>query len=267
VISADGDGSYRIAPHALHIWPRRDLMLMALPNQDGSFTVTLFLPFAGADGFDALQSESDVLSLFERFFPNALPLIPDLARTFFENPTGKLGTVRCQPWNTGGGALLVGDAAHAIVPFFGQGMNSGFEDCTLLDDLLRKHPRGAWQSVFADFNRVRKSDAEAIADMALENFVEMRDSVADADFLLGKQIDHRLEQAMPQLYRSRYSMVMYSHIPFATAFAAGAIQHEIRDELRQGIDHVDELDLERARDLIDRKLTPFLREHGVSLDY
>ncbi len=207
------------------------------------------------------------MRLFREHFPDAVPLIPDLAESFFRNPTGELGTVRCGPWNRDGRTLLIGDAAHAIVPFFGQGMNLGFEDCTVLGQLLERHPRGDWDAVFPALSRRRKPNADAIADMALENFVEMRDRVGDAAFLLRKQVEHRLEQEMPETYRSRYSMVMYSHIPFRIAYEAGRIQDRILRELCEGLDALGGLDVDRARRLIDERLTPFLRQNEVSLDY
>lgn len=267
VIPAGPDGSFLIERRALHIWPRGELMLMALPNLDGSFTVTLYLPHRGDFGFDTLTTEESVNALFRRFFPDAIPLIPELAASFLANPTGVLGTVRSAPWHHLDRAMLLGDAAHAIVPFFGQGMNSGFEDCTVLAQLLDEAAGDDWSVVFSELDRRRKPNCDAIADMALENFVEMSERVGDAAFLLRKAVEHRLEQAMPRLYRSRYSMVMYSHIPFRVAFDAGRIQQTILDELCRDLATVDALDLERARALIDRRLTPFLDEHGVQLDY
>ncbi|MCP3980205.1 MAG: FAD-dependent monooxygenase [bacterium] len=261
------DRGARIELNALHIWPRGRVMLMALPNLDGSFTVTLYLPYEGPSGFAELDDEAEVLSFFERQFPDAVALIPDLTREFFENPTGNLGTVRCLPWHVGGKAALVGDAAHAIVPFFGQGMNCGFEDCTELGRLIDADEHDDWGTLFAAYQSARKGNADAIADMALENFVEMRDRVGDAGFLLRKQVEHRLEVEMPQRFRSRYSMVMYSHIPYRAARDAGRIEDEILDELCRSIDSAEALDLDAARALIERKLTPFLDANGINLNY
>ncbi len=265
-IPPDDRGAFRIEAHALHIWPRGSFMLMALPNVDGSFTATLYLPYQGARGFDRLADPDGVRALFRSAFPDAIALMPDLERAFFANPTGSLGTVRCRPWRVGGRALLIGDAAHAIVPFFGQGMNTGFEDCSVLADLLDARGND-FDAVFAEFERRRKPDADAIADMALENFVEMRDRVADDRFLLRKAVEHRLEVEMPRSYRSRYSMVMYSHIPFAVAREAGRVQEGILDDLCAGIESPDALDVERARRLVDTRLTPLLRARNVRLDY
>ncbi len=268
LIPAGTSGEYRIEKNALHIWPRGRIMLMALPNLRGSFTVTLYMPNEGPHGFESLKTEEDAAGLFGREFPDAVPLIPDLASALLSNPTGVLGTVRCRPWHLGGRAVLIGDAAHAIVPFFGQGMNCGFEDCRVLDELIEHHGTDRWETVFEAFTSVRKENADAIADMALENFVEMRDHVGDASFLLAKRVEHRLEERMPREYRSRYSMVMYgSEIPYRVAQGAGEIQREILGELCEGLDSEDGLDEERARRLIRERLTPFLESHSVRLDY
>jgi len=265
-IPAAADGSFRIRRDALHIWPRGALMLMALPNVDGTFTVTLYLPYVGEISFDSLDTQQKVRDFFEEQFADAVPLIPDFAASYFVNPTGNLGTVRCAPWNHGGQALLIGDAAHGIVPFFGQGMNCGFEDCSMLDDLLDRHGADL-EAVFERLGRTRKPDSDAIADMAIENFVEMRDLVGDERFLLRKQVEHRLEREFPRDYRSRYSMVMYSSIPYSLAKQAGEIQQSILDSLCDELDAVENLNLPAARTLIAEKLAPFLERHGVSLDY
>ena len=259
-------GAFRLDERALHIWPRGGSMMMALPNPDGSFTVTLYLPHRGPQGFAGLDSAARVQELFRALFPDALPLIPGLDREFFSNPTGELGTVRCGPWNCAGRTALVGDAAHALVPFFGQGMNCGFEDCTVLDELLERY--GAdFDALLPEYARLRKPEADAIADMALENFVEMRDRVGDPAFLLRKQVEHRLEQTMPREYRSRYSMVAFSLIPYSAAREAGRIQDGILDELCRGLRSADELDLDRAQRLVAERLTPFLRARSIRLDY
>ena len=266
VIPPAEGGGFRLDERALHIWPRGGSMMMALPNPDGSFTVTLYLPHRGAHGFEGLDTEARVLELFRSLFPDAIPLIPGLPHEFFANPTGELGTVRCGPWNCGGRTALVGDAAHAIVPFFGQGMNCGFEDCTVLDELLA-HGGTELDRVLPEYARLRKGEADAIADMALENFVEMRDRVGDAAFLVRKQVEHKLEQTMPREYRSRYSMVAFSLIPYSAAREAGRIQDGILDELCRGLRSVDALDLDRARELVAERLTPFLCSRSIALDY
>lgn len=266
-IPAAAGGAYPIEKHALHIWPRGERMLMALANLDGSFTVTLYLPMEGEDSFATLRVAADVRRFFEREFPDAIPLIPDLEQSFFANPTGTLGTVRCHPWHLGDRVLLVGDAAHAIVPFFGQGMNAGFEDCTELDRLLDELGHDAWGELFARFSEMRKPHTDAIAEMALENFVEMRDRVGDEAFLLRKAVEHRLEEACPTEYRSRYSLVMYGGVPYRTAQKAGVIQQQILDELCGELSRAEDLDLARARALIRERLAPFLRLTRVSLEY
>jgi kynurenine 3-monooxygenase len=266
LIPADEAGEYRIEKNALHIWPRGEIMLMALPNLDGSFTVTLYLPEQGGSSFAELESADEVRDLFERQFPDSIPLIPDLTEVYAANPEGFLGTVRCYPWHFEDRVALIGDAAHAIVPFFGQGMNAGFEDVTVLDSLMDEHDE-EWGAVFDAYSRARKPHADAIADMALENFVEMRDRVGDAEFLLRKQVEHRLERDWPSEYRSRYSLVMYGDVPYRVALEAGLIQREILDELCRDLGSVEQLDSGRARGLIREKLAPYLARHSVVLDY
>src|SRR5271165_5118243 len=178
-ISAGSRGEHLLETHALHIWPRGNHMLIALPNIDGTFACILFLPFEGGDSFAGMTTSAKVLQFFQSRFPDAVPLMPELAENYFDNPTGAMVTIKCSPWHVEGRALLLGDAVHAIVPFFGQGINCGFEDCTCLVELLERH--GAdWSQVFAAFETERKVNTDAIADMAIENFVEMRDRVADA---------------------------------------------------------------------------------------
>ena len=266
LIPADDTGGFRIEEHALHIWPRGHFMMMALPNLDGSFTVTLYLPQTGTPSFVSLDAPEEVRDLFEREFPDAIPLIPGLAQEFFENPAGRLGTVRCRPWTLEDRVALIGDAAHAIVPFFGQGMNCGFEDCVVLDEVLNRHG-DHWKAAFDEYSTLRKPAADAIADMAIENFEEMRDHVGDPEFLLRKKVEHRLENAFPDEYRSRYSMVVYSQIPYHRVQEAGRIQSRILAEICAGIHDPEEAQLERARELIRERLSPFFRKHSLTLDY
>jgi len=260
------DGGFTMDPRALHIWPRGEFMLMGLPNPDGSFTATLYLPHEGRNSFAELTDDRAVRGFFDREFPDAVPLLPALTSEFADHPTGELGTVRCSPWHSNGNAALIGDAAHAVVPFFGQGMNAGFEDCTVLAELLERH-EGDWERTLPAYDASRKPNDDAIADMALDNFVEMRERVGDPAFLLRKQIEHRLEQAFPTEYRSRYSMVVYSRIPYAVAQQAGRIQAKLLDGWCTGIRAAGELDLNAARQAIRESLTPFLEEHGARLDY
>jgi kynurenine 3-monooxygenase len=247
------DGAFRMEKNALHIWPRGGFMLIALPNLDGSFTATLFLPNEGADSFAALQTGEAVTAFFEARFTDAVPLLDDLAGSFLRNPTGTLGTIRCRPWHHRGNAVILGDAAHAIVPFHGQGMNAGFEDCVALDGCIDAHG-GDWARVFAAFEGARKPDAEAIADMALENYVEMRDAVRDPAFLLRRELAWKLEALYPDIFIPRYSMVMFHLMPYAEAYRRGTVQAEILAELTASARALDEVDLGRARRLIEEKL-------------
>ncbi|MEE9141570.1 MAG: NAD(P)/FAD-dependent oxidoreductase [Gammaproteobacteria bacterium] len=246
-------GSFRIEKNALHIWPRGGHMLIALPNLDGSFTVTLFLPNEGEPGFSSLDTPETVEAFFEEQFADALLHLPDLTEQFFENPTGSLGTVRCWPWCVGGRSLLVGDAAHAIVPFHGQGMNAAFEDCFVLDGCLDSEDN--WDAAFDAYQRRRKADADAIADMALENYIEMRDSVRHPRFHLQKQLAFELERRHPGVFVPRYSLVMFHHVPYSEAQRRGEIQKRILGTLTEGIDNLADVDLERADELVLSELT------------
>jgi len=249
------DGSFRLDPTALHIWPRRTYMLIALPNLDGSFTCTLFLPYQGPESFESLTTETAVQTFFEAQFPDAVPLLPDLLTDFFTNPTGPLGTIRCAPWHVGGQSLLIGDAAHAIVPFFGQGMNCAFEDCTVLDACLETHP-GDWKKVFATFEAERKKNTDAIAHMALDNYLEMRDRVADPAFLLRRKAGLALERLLPDTFIPMYSMVSFHRIPYAEALRRGNIQEEILVALCEGRTRLEEIDWTKAETLVLTTLSP-----------
>jgi kynurenine 3-monooxygenase len=248
-------GRFRMDKNALHIWPRGEFMLIALPNVDGSFTVTLFLPNRGEESFEALTTPEDVHALFARRFADAIPLMPRLAEDFFGNPTGHLETIRCAPWSFEDQALVLGDAAHAIVPFHGQGMNAAFEDCSAFDRSLRD-PDRPWNEIFAEFEKRRRRDTDAIADMALENYVEMRATVREPKFQLKKDLSFRLEERHPGRFIPRYSMVMFHTIPYAEAKRRGAIQEEILDELTGRAASLDEVDLARADRLIAERLGP-----------
>jgi kynurenine 3-monooxygenase len=239
--------------NALLIWPRGEYMLIALPNADGSFTATLFLPNQGEESFQALTTPEAVHALFQRRFPDAIPLIPGLVEDFFGNPTGHLETIRCEPWSFEDHALVLGDAAHAIVPFHGQGMNAAFEDCSAFDRSLRD-PDRPWNEVFAEFEERRRPNTDAIADMALENYVEMRSTVREPKFQLKKDLSFRLEERHPGVFIPRYSMVMFHTIPYADAKRRGAIQEEILDELTSRAASVEEVDFARADRLIAERL-------------
>ena len=254
-IPAGSGGKHQIEKNALHIWPRGNYMLIALPNVDGTFACILFLPFEGKDSFEKMVSRSAVTEFFEARFPDVVPLMPDVADNFFANPTGSMVTVKCAPWHVAGRALLLGDAAHAIVPFFGQGINCGFEDCTVLLELLDQHGP-EWEKVFGEFEQARKNNTDAIADLAVENFVEMRDRVADPRFLLRKKLELALEALYPRQFVPKYSMVTFHRIPYMIARKRGEQQERILAELSERIDRVEDADWKRADELIRGQLAP-----------
>lgn len=223
-------GEHRLEKNALHIWPRGQFMLIALPNVDGSFTVTLFLPYEGDPSFEALSNTADVQEFFKKTFPDALDLMPSLLDDWNNNPTSSLVTIQCYPWMKNN-ILLIGDASHAVVPFYGQGMNSGFEDCRVLNELIVKHNHN-WKDIFDNFQQLRKPDADAISELALENFVEMRDHVADDMFLLRKKLEAMLHEQYPDKWIPQYSMVTFhDEMSYSEAREIGQRQKEIMDEV------------------------------------
>ncbi len=250
-IPAGPNGTFLLEQNALHIWPRKSYMLIALPNTDGSFTCTLFYPYKGENSFESLTTPEDVTAFFRRDFPDAADLMPDLTEEFFDNPTGALVTVKCSPWHHGK-TCLIGDAAHAIVPFFAQGMNSGFEDCLILDDLLAARGTAPdWPTLFAEFKTRRKPNTDAIADMAVENFIEMRDLVTDPHFLLKKEIGFALEKRWPDRFVPRYTMVIFRpDIPYDEARRRSIAQDGVLEELCRGIKSADDIDWEKADALL-----------------
>lgn len=219
------DGSLKMEKTALHIWPRKNFMLIALPNTDGTFTCTLFLPFEGEASFAALKTEQDVKAFFNAHFPDAVPMMPTLVEDFFNNPTSSLITTHIHPWHYNDKSALIGDAAHAIVPFYGQGMNAGFEDCSVLASLINEYGED-WNAILNAYDRKRKPNGDAVAELALLNFVEMRDKVADPVFLERKKIEKELGKLYPDQFISVYEMVSFSHIPYNTAL--GCIQAQDR---------------------------------------
>src|SRR5438874_163063 len=230
------DGSWQMEKEALHIWPRKSFMMIALPNPDGSFTCTLFWEFEGPRSFATTKTDDDVRRFFEEEFPDAVPLMPNLLDDFRNNPTGSLVTIRCAPWFYKDKIALVGDAAHAVVPFYGQGINAAFEDCVVLDECLAEFaPATAGQSVggpdreraFAEYFQRRKVNADALADLALENFIEMRDKTASRTFRVKKKLDHFLEAALPGIYLPLYTMVTFTRIPYSTAARRARMQDRI----------------------------------------
>ncbi len=219
-IPPDKTGNFQIEKHALHIWPRHQFMMIALPNKDGSFTVTLFLAFEGKKSFANLQTPADVRSFFQTEFPDAYPLLDQLETRFFNNPTGSLATLKCYPWQINHKFLLIGDAAHAIVPFYGQGMICSFEDCRIINQLLN-HFDDNWDRLMETYPPSRKPDTDAIADLAEANFYEMRDHVANPVFVRKRQLEIRLEREIPE-YNSKYSLVTFRpDLPYAFAKALG----------------------------------------------
>jgi kynurenine 3-monooxygenase len=217
------EGSWQMEKNALHIWPRKSFMMIALPNPDGSFTCTLFWEFKGPRSFATTQTDEDVLRFFDEEFPDAVPLMPSLLQDFRDNPTGSLVTIRCAPWFYRDKVCLVGDAAHAVVPFYGQGMNAAFEDCVVLDGCLEEF-RGNREQAFAEYFRRRKENADALANLAIGNFIEMRDKTASKTFRAKKKLDHTLEAALPGIYLPLYTMVTFTRMPYARAAKRAHIQ-------------------------------------------
>jgi kynurenine 3-monooxygenase len=220
------DGSWRMEKNALHIWPRKSFMMIALPNPDGSFTCTLFWEFEGPRSFATTKTDDEVCDFFREEFPDAVPLMPTLLNDFRENPTGSLVTIRCAPWYYKDKVAIVGDAAHAVVPFYGQGMNAAFEDCVVLDQGLAEFPNNR-ERAFTEYFSRRKENADALADLALENFIEMRDKTASKTFRTKKKLDHFLEAALPGIYLPLYTMVTFTRIPYAEAARRGRRQDRI----------------------------------------
>jgi kynurenine 3-monooxygenase len=249
------EGNFLFERNALHIWPRKDYMLIALPNLDGSFTGTLFFPFEGAMSFEQLDNEDKVKDFFRQEFPDASKLIPDLAKQFFRHPTSSLVTVKCFPWIREDYFCLIGDAAHAIVPFFGQGMNAGFEDCRILNGLVDKHNHN-WGRILDEFQQLRKPDGDAIADLAVNNFVEMREKTADPIFLLQKKIEANLHEKYPDAWTPAYSQVTFSpHTRYSEALEKSKRQESIMEEIMKlpGIENT--WKEERIEQLILSKIT------------
>ena len=227
-IPADKNGNHVISKEHLHIWPRGDYMLIALPNMDGSFTVTLFLSYSeGLYNFDNLVTEEKIIEFFKKDFPDTLSLIPDILKEFENNPTGMLGTIKCYPWSYKGNTLLLGDSSHAIVPFYGQGMNASFEDVYVFDTVLNQF-EGDWSTVFSEFQKKRKIDTDAIADLAIDNYYEMRDHVANPLFKEKRNIEMNLEKYFPTEYFSKYSLVTFNeYIGYHEAMTKGRAQDKV----------------------------------------
>lgn len=229
-IEAGPNGEFKLEKNALHIWPRGGYMLIALPNMDGSFTCTLFFPHKGNPSFETLKDEQSLLKFFNEVFPDVVDLMPNLVKDFFANPTGSLMTVRCLPWTFENKLMLIGDAAHAIVPFYGQGMNCGFEDCTVLDQLIENHNHD-WSKIMSEFEAARKPAADGIAELAVLNFIEMRDLVGKPQFLLRKKIEARFNSKYPELWTPLYTMVTFSDTPYHIALAEGKRQDKLMEQI------------------------------------
>ncbi len=242
------DGSFKMEKNALHIWPRKNFMLIALPNLDGSFTCTLFFQFDGEESFSAINTREQAQAFFQKYFPDAIEKMPGYLDDFFSNPTSSLVTVRCYPWVFEDSACLIGDAAHAIVPFFGQGMNCGFEDCRIFDELMSQHKD--WSSLFQAYQKSRKSNADAIAHLALNNFIEMRDLVADPHFLSKKKIESRIAQLFPEQFISAYGMVSFTNIPYSEALHRGKQQNEVLEQLAKVDVLNDEIISQQAKSIL-----------------
>lgn len=229
-IPANEDGTHKLDKNSLHIWPRQDFMLIALPNLDGSFTCTLFMPFEGENSFESLKDEETLEEFFATHFPSTIEVIPNLVEDFFKNPTSTLVTMKCYPWTYEDKVALIGDAAHAIVPFYGHGMNAGFEDITILNQLMEQYGDD-WKTIFEEYQKSRKPNADAIAELSYRNFMEMRSDTADAGFLLQKKIEKQFSEKYPDKWLPLYSRVTFSFRPYAEALAIGDRQKAIMDEV------------------------------------
>lgn len=254
---AKPDGTHQLDKNSLHIWPRGGYMLIALPNLDGTFTVTMFFPLKGEPSFESLKTKAEVTGFFAEIFPDAVPLLHDLETDFFANPTGSLVTVKCSPWRFNNKLALIGDAAHAIVPFYGQGMNCGFEDCTVLNDLLNKH-KDNWEKVLPEYELLRKPAADAIGELAVNNFIEMRDLVGKPEFLLRKKIEGWFYEKHPDKWIPLYTMVTFTHMPYNEAQKKGMMQDMIMDEVMQ----MPDIENSWNDTLVENRILSLLKQHS-----
>lgn len=229
-IPANSDGTHKIDKNSLHIWPRGNFMLMALSNLDGSFTCTLFMPFEGENSFEQLKDEDTLVDFFANYFPDTKEVIPDLVKDFFKNPTSYLAIMKCYPWTYEDKVALIGDSSHAIVPFYGQGMNAGFEDISVLNEMMQKYGDD-WKTIFSEYQKSRKPNADAIAELSRRNFVEMSSKTADQKFLLQKKIEKWFSDKHPDKWLPLYSRVTFSLQPYAEALAIGDFQNKIMEEI------------------------------------
>jgi len=262
LMPARANGEYAMDSKSLHIWPRGNHMLMALPNLDGSFTMTLYMPVQWYKDF---EDKNKFKKYFEENYADVIPLMPDYLNDYYSRPHGFLGIVRMKPWVYQDKMVLLGDAAHAIVPFFGQGMNSGFLDIYALITLMDQYPNN-YAKIFSEYDLEQKKNGDAIADLSLDNFIEMCDRVGDEKFLFRKKVEMKIEQSFPEKYRSRYGMVTYTLIPYYLAMEAGIIQDEILNELTQNTNSLDEINLTQAEKLIDEKLVPWFKKNNITVE-
>lgn len=264
-IPATESGGYKTDNNALHIWPRGENMLISLPNLDGSFTVTLFLAHeTGTDNFEKLNTPEKVTEYFEREFPDAKALMPNLAEEFFENPTGHLGTVKCYPWSTFGKTIIMGDAAHAIVPFYGQGMIASFEDVVVLDKYIEKY-EGNWETIFSEYQKERKKDTDAIADLAIDNFYEMKEHTANPLFQEKRKLEIAFEDTYPDKYNSKYSLVTFNaDIPYSVAMKRGRAQDKAILNLLDDGKLTDFMSLEEKLTLVLSETKDILHDDDVA---
>lgn len=261
IISANIDGSHKLDNTCFHIWPRGEFMLIAMPNQDGSFTCTLFLPFEGKISFETLNTEATAERFFNEYFPDIKDDISDLTRDFFKNPTSAMVTMKCYPWTYKDKIALVGDSAHAVVPFYGQGMNAGFEDISVLDDLMQEYGDD-WKQIFSEYQILRKPNADAIAELSYRNFLEMSSKTANPQFLLQKKIEKYFSEHHPEQWIPLYSRVTFSDKPYSEALVIGDQQRKIMDEVMK-LENVEEKwDSKEVEDLMLRLLKKESLESG-----
>lgn len=259
-IPPNADGSHKLDRHSFHIWPRGDYMLIALPNLDGSFTCTLFMPFEGPNSFASLTDRALVESFFAENFPDSIEVIPELATDFFQNPTSSLVTMKCYPWTYADKVALIGDACHAIVPFYGQGMNAGFEDITILDQMIEKHGDD-WAAIFSEYEISRKPNADAIAELSYRNFMEMSSRTADEKFLLQKKIEKRFAERHPDKWLPLYSRVTFSERPYTEALELGNLQNTIMEEVMR----TDGIESIWKSEAVEQKILSLLEKYAAGL--
>ncbi|QLE01701.1 FAD-dependent monooxygenase [Galbibacter sp. BG1] len=253
-IPPNEDGTHKLNKNSLHIWPRGEFMLIALPNLDGSFTCTLFMPFEGENSFESLNTEAKVEEFFTAHFENVMEDIPNLIKDFFKNPTSFLVTVKCEPWTYWNKVALIGDAAHAIVPFYGQGMNAGFEDITVLSEFMEMYGDD-WERIFSEYEKSRKPNADAIAELSYRNFMEMSSKTADENFLLRKKIEKHFSNKYPDRWVPLYSRVTFSNNPYKEALEIGDFQKKIMDEVMAMENIHEKWDSEEVENKILEKLS------------